>query len=517
MQNFVYKTGAELPETIFSKEYSNGYGTLSFNIPDNDQKREYPLLFHIYIDVSGSMSDIIDFKRNRSKMQLLKHTLKNILMYVAENSEDVYVQVKGFDNVIHNYIDTVLVTKENICELLKNIEPIEPMNSTNIGLALSSLNNELDKNEDISLQNRVAIMLTDGDPTSGICTTEKLVDMITKKCSYHFIGLGNDHNGILLHELGHKKVFTKNWYINDIEHTGNVYGEILFNETHRMYYDNTITVTGGRIYDYIKGEFVDSLEIGTLYQETTKDYHLLITDPETFKITINGMQSDDSTYDINAEPISYGPFEIEKQYLRLCVQKLMFSVRKNAAKIENDQTIFEPLYMRNKPPGFNIHSYMDPELKKDIDSLYDTIKTFIKENSLENDEFMEGLFKDINVMKNSYGTVDSFKIVSGREDSQGRQTAYNTASQYEDDHLQILPPKLQRESSSAYRTPRRCELMRNISDNNDDSDFDNISPIPRAQSRLGALPPGLRPPILQRQTTGFVEESQIYDLLELSD
>ena len=67
------------------------------------------------------MSDIIDFKRNRSKMQLLKHTLKNILMYVAENSEDVYVQVKGFDNVIHNYIDTVLVTKENICELLKNI------------------------------------------------------------------------------------------------------------------------------------------------------------------------------------------------------------------------------------------------------------------------------------------------------------------------------------------------------------------------------------------------------------
>ena len=37
MQNFVYKTGAQLPETIFGKEYSDGYGTLSFHISDSDK------------------------------------------------------------------------------------------------------------------------------------------------------------------------------------------------------------------------------------------------------------------------------------------------------------------------------------------------------------------------------------------------------------------------------------------------------------------------------------------------
>jgi hypothetical protein len=121
---------------------------------------------------------------------------------------------------------------------------------------------------------------------------------------------------------------------------------------------------------------------------------------------------------------------------------------------------------------------------------------------------MEGLFKDVNVMKNSYGRLDSFKIVSGREDSQGRQTAYNTASQYEDDHLQLRPPKLQRDGSSAYRTPRRCELMRNISDNNYNENEVNTSPIPRAKARLGLLFPISNPPVLKRQTTGFVEEEE---------
>jgi len=516
MQNFVYKTGAQLPETIFGKEYSDGYGTLSFHISDSDTKRNHPILFHIYIDVSGSMSDIIDFKRNRSKMQLLKHTLKNILMHLAENSEHVYIEVKGFDNVIHHYIDCVKVTKENISELLAKVEPIEPMNSTNIGLALTSLNNDLDKNQDtIGLKNRVVIMLTDGDPTTGECNTSKLVDMVTKECSYHFIGLGNDHNGILMHELGHKNIFTKNWYINDIEHTGDVYGEILFNETHCVYNDNVIAVTGGgKIYDYIKGDFVDTIAIGTLYEETTKNYHILIHDLEKLEITIQGKKLDNSEFSLKAEQATYEPLEIEKQFLRLCVQKLMFMVRKDAAKIENNQTIFEPSYLQNNyRPNINVRANLDIQLKKDIDMLYDTIKTFIKENSLEKDEFMEGLFKDVNVMKNSYGMLDSFKILSGREDSQGRQTAYNTASQYEDDCLQLFPPKLRRDGSSAYRTPRRCDMMRNISNNNncnyDNDDSDNTSPIPRARARLGLLSPQSNQPILKRQsTTGFEEEEE---------
>lgn len=520
MQNFVYKTGAELPETIFGNEYSNGYGTMTFNIPDTKTTLDCPLLFHIYIDVSGSMSDIVDFKKNRSKMQLLKHTLKNILMHFADNCDNIYVQVKGFDNVIHDYIDTVKVSKTNILELLTKIEPIEPMNSTNIGLAINSLNDELEKMDlDIPLNNRVAIMLTDGEPTQGICSTRELVNMVKKKCSYHFIGLGNDHNGILMYELGHKNVYTTNWYINDVEHTGDVYGEILFNETHRIYYDNTLSVTGGKVYDYIKGEFVNTLEIGTLYEETTKNYHLIIEDDTAFTLVLNGKQKDGIPYSITAQQESYEPLEIEKQYLRLCVQKLMFIVRKNAANIETTESIFEPVQLHKYPPRLNAHTNLDVGLKQTIDTLYDRIKEFIKTNSLDKDEFMEGLFKDVNVMKNSYGTIDSFKIISGREDSQGRQTAYNTASQYEDDHLDIFPPKLQRESSSAYRTPRRCDMMRNISDNTCDNNIasDNTSPIPRARARLGLLSPLESPPLLQRQTTGFVENRQISDLLELSD
>ena len=191
MKNIVYKVGSNLPETIFDKEFSDGYGTLSFDIPNIEEKKNEPLLFHIYIDVSGSMSEIIDFKSHCSKIQLLKHILINVLHHITEKCNNIYIQVKGFDDNIHDYIDTIKVTKDNIQELLLKIEHIRPLNSTNIGLALQSLNIDIDTGYfDIPIENRVAIMLTDGEPTAGICTIPELVEIISKKCSQdtlHFL------------------------------------------------------------------------------------------------------------------------------------------------------------------------------------------------------------------------------------------------------------------------------------------------------------------------------------------
>lgn len=514
MLKFNYQRSLELPDTKYGEEWSKNYGTMNFAIGELDTTRDEPVLFQIYVDVSGSMSDIVS--KQQTKMTIVKHTLVNILHHFAENTTNVHVQLKGFDNRIHNYIAPVLVSKDNINELLKFVDQIRPMNSTDIGLVLNELNRDVDTDYfNIPKHNRVGIVLTDGEPTSGICNVDELADIVQSACSYHFIALGNEHNDNLMYKLGHKNCYTSNWFISDIEHTGNVYGEIVFNELHRVYYDNVIHVTGGKVYDYNKGEFCSEIQLGTLSEETNKDFHLLIDDDTTFEITISGKLLDGDTVYLEkayCSPTQNGKnMRITKQFLRLCVQKMMFEMRQqqNTYDVENDIqfgrfglhranafTCFTPTpyftttpcFPPPPPPvltqmcneleenydlGEEEQDVKEQELEKDIglkenvDAFYEFITNFIKTNSLETDDFMIELLKDINVMRNGVDNHDVLKYVSAREDSQGRQRAFNTASQYDQDTsgLIIQLEHIERQPTSAYKTPRRCELMREISDN----------------------------------------------------
>ena len=77
--------------------------------------------------------------------------------------------------------------------------------------------------------------------------------------------------------------------------------------------------------------------------------------------------------------------------------------------------------------------------------------------------FLTGLINDLHVLLNTNGHIDQYKHISSREDTQGRQCSYNTASQMEDDpndFHDIQIPSLSRNSTTAYTTPSRVKLMR---------------------------------------------------------
>jgi hypothetical protein len=493
MLKFNYERSSELPETIYGDELSKQYGSMNFAIGELESRINEPMLFHIYVDVSASMMDIVS--KQQTKMTLVKHTIVNILHHFADNPKNVYVQLKGFDDRIHNFIAPVLVSNDNINDLLKLVERLRPMNSTDISLVLNELNKDVDTDYfKIPKHNRIGIVLTDGEPTSGICNVDDLVDIVRDSCSYHFIALGNEHNDNLMYKLGHKNCYTSNWFIDDIEHTGNVYGEIVFNELHRVYYDNVIHVTGGKVYDYTKGEFCDKMELGTLSEETDKHFHLLIEDESIFEISISGKLLDNKTNYLEktrpcSPPTDGENIKITKQFLRLCVQKLMFETReeKNTYPEENyihlgglgglgGLGLFPP-YPPPPPPRKKQKIYdlkeeeekdkdVNESLKDKVYTFYEFITNFIKTRGLEQDDFMIELLKDINVMKNGLDDRHVLKYVSAREDSQGRQRAFNTASQYEDDNSGLIDmDPFGRQPTSAYKTPRRCDLMREISGN----------------------------------------------------
>ena len=249
MNTFQYQIGKEEGYVSNVLKSSTKYGLLSFKIDNKQSTIAKKLLFCLMMDVSGSMSDIVSDKR--TKMDLLKLTITNMLYHFAEKCENIYIQISTFDSEIYNICDPILVNSESIDGLVEKIKKIRPLNSTNIGLAIKTLNENMKLpkqwNIEIEEKNCIGILLTDGEPTYGITNVEKLVSMVTSEQSQHFIALGHRHNADLMQKMGNKNRFTSHWFINELEMTGSVYGEIIFNELNRRYEDCVIEVQNGMI------------------------------------------------------------------------------------------------------------------------------------------------------------------------------------------------------------------------------------------------------------------------------
>ena len=475
----LFKENDEFKPSLFSNDVlKKSYGILSLNTMKSNGfiRKNDPLLFYIMIDISGSMSDIL--KDGRTKMDLIKFVISNMLHYLLEHN--IYIHIKAFNDKLHNIVETTEVGYKNIEQIIDKVNKIRPMGATNLGLALSSIDsllNDQDTNipfpysdcivwEPWETRNTVTILLTDGEPTTGIMNVNELTTLVNNECSNHYIALGDRHNHDLMQKLGNKNEYSSNWFVNDVEHTGNVYGEIIFNELNRLYSNNVINVEGATIYDYYKGEFVNELKIGMLYSDTNKTYHLEYDPNETdnIKIILNGFDLiDEYEFKQEAEKTDFSEkYEGQKQYFRLCVQTLLCYLRKQERPKQN---IFQ---------GFR---YVNTDFRDDkamtnfnekIITLKIRIKDFIMNNNLDGDTFMLELLKDINVMMNSQNSPNQHMFINARETTQGQQRSYNVPSQFEDDDFDenslLPPPNLQRDCTSTYVTPARAALMRGVSD-----------------------------------------------------
>jgi regulator of replication initiation timing len=211
------------------------------------------------------------------------------------------------------------------------------------------------------------------------------------------------------------------------------------------------------IYDYYNGCFVEKLEIGNLYNESNKNYHLQITDSENLNITFRGKHLYDGH---DATVIAYPStttLMAAKQYFRLGVQYLMYLVRNEPPQ----PYIFDRMNRFRGNEVLNV-------LKTKIITLKSSITTFMEENELLDDEFMKELLKDLNVMKNVQGNTNQYMYLTARENAQGRETSYNMNSQFDESETIVnndsSPPQLERASAGVYATPGRLTMMREVSD-----------------------------------------------------
>ena len=521
IQNEIIQFASELPESIQVDAYKNEqdiYGVLSFNVPSHETTT-LPVFYDIMVDVSGSMSDTLC--DGRTKMQLIIHTLTNILHHFAENTQNSHIQITGFDNSIHYYIKRTVVTPYNVESLISTLSTMRPMNLTNIELALKTIAGCVNTNG-LPCKQHTVIFLTDGDATVGQHDPTKLSELIPNNVSFHSIALGKYHNSDIMYALGHRTPYTSNWFINELEHTGNVYGEILFNETHRLLNSVVIHVNNGRIFNYSSGEFETSIQIGNLSSEMNKQYHIMSDTPSDCSVCIQGIDVQNGTHiEFHAIDMSsviqsssrhndcdeFNTHFIKKQYMRLGVQKLMADLRLCSQLSDNRPRIAISVFDNYEQLVPDVNDNRD-ELRKGFNqrakNMRDSIIKYMDSNGLKEDSLLYGLVDDLNVILNTLTKKMNLKYAVAREESQGRQTAFNTVSEMQDNIddddislLDIRPPRLRREPTSAYATPGRIGLMREMSNNSGNVDIEHdlrahspaiVSPVRDEYSQLDAFP-----------------------------
>jgi uncharacterized protein YegL len=479
----------------------------------------HPIVFHFMVDVSGSMSDVTE--NGRTKMQLIVHTLTNMVHYFASHTQNISIQVRGFDDNIHPYIDLVEVTADNVDELATKLLKMRPRHLTNIELALETMKNDIEKIASIENTNykQVGIFLTDGDATAGETSTKQLGEIVPDSIPFHFIALGKQHNPYLMHHLGHRTRYTNNWFINELEQTGNVYGEILYNELHRVAENVTLEVKGGRIYEYYTNQFVTELSIGSIYADTEKHYHIL-ADNDECSVLLRGsycVETNDSTFEVEVSDLPslythtqceedfvfnhYKPLFKTIQYYRLGAQMHMANARIDflSGLPEDYQYGIDEKLRYPRTDG----RYLDAS---GMNEFLASMQEFMNVSKLTENEYMKSLCDDIKVLIHTLGDASQIKYAALREDIQGQERTSNTVTDVENDYGKgeydngfLHKPVLSRSATTPYRTPGRVDLMDTMSQDREDSD-----PMAVRTSMDPDIFAGFRltpPPVLRRSQT----------------
>lgn len=415
----------------FKDAYANArFGILNFAAISTTETNEViDLLFTV--DCSGSMADLCS--DNRSKMDHIIHTLKNMILFLIELSNvNINIIVNAFDTEIYKIIEKTRISKENCNEMLEKIDKINPRGSTNIEFALSEVSKQIQHLKSENPSHIVShIFMTDGEATRGSKNIDTLRNLVVDDIINAFIGFGIDHDAALLNGVCSSEKCNY-YFIDKIENSGLVYGEILHSIVYRVIIDAEIHIENGLVYDFRKNEWVDTLKIGDIISESNKTFNVMSSNPELFKAQIKGKFGDllilfpaTRKEDCNLSIHSY----------RLRTMQLLYDVNEYYRKCRKEYNSYQLLNSKTEKDN----------LERALRECLDDMKKFISDESLSlnelDEKFMKNLCDDIYISLRTFNTYYGNMFCSARLISQGYQRVYTVTNTFQDimDEMDSLP------------------------------------------------------------------------------
>ena len=394
------------------------------------------LFFLFTVDSSGSMSDLCNDRRTKNAHII--HTLTNMLRFFSEKENiSIYVQVDAFDDTITSIIQLVQVSPANVEELIIKLKKIQPRNSTNIELALKNASEQIDAaSKTLVVAEKHHNFMTDGDITQGNACEKHLKTLLNPTATNVFIGFGIDHNIKVLSELGggnDPSSSVNNYYFIDVlENSGLVYGEIIHNILYASLKHVELIVVNGLIYNWKTNEWTNTLNIGNVIFETEKVYHIvsfvdLDRDVEVGTPTIISA----SGFVENADnPFFYTQYTSNS------------SVLESIAKYKYRQRTQQLLYLARHFDDYKNQG----EIKKKLDDFFNELKACVDGVSLDvNDKpFMKLLMDDVYITRKMFGTTYNSLYSNARQTSQGTQRCYNVGHLSTDSTVGVNIPRITR-------------------------------------------------------------------------
>jgi len=297
----------ELEPPSFEHSRTTQFGTLTLQAPPVHVSQA-PLAILLNIDNSSSMD--APQADDHSKMDYIRHTLKNILTVLSEKIAShpdlqIYLCIDLFSHAVTNLFhltplpptgteaasasnsapapalvrqgDFILLNQASLELFEQEIRRIRPWGYTNLEASLKSAKEKLAHFRADHPEFRVAhIQLTDGEATAGKRTPLELSVHIDTTYPNIFVGYGEDHDSRLLTTLGELDPRCEYRMVDTLAHTGLVYGELLYNLLY-PYHDQPILITmppGTAIYDWKTNTWGPNLMVPPLTGGMEKVYHV---------------------------------------------------------------------------------------------------------------------------------------------------------------------------------------------------------------------------------------------------
>jgi len=367
--------------------------------------------------------------------------------------------------------DFILLNHQSMHLILEEIDRIRPWGCTNIEI---SLKNAKTKINDLKTKNpnfRIAhIQLTDGQATAGKKHANELSSCVDTSYRNIFVGYGEEHDGRLLASLGEIYPTCDYRFIDNIERTGMVYGEILY---HLLYPHNDEPILiqmspGTKIYNWKTNQWCSTLTIPPLSSDTEKVFQIIIDDMNISKqdvwadlyytnniqipidtaITLPSLitlpiKIPGATYSEKYESPEVGeklPVNLTKYLLRQLTQECLYLVRYH--ELNNDDTMYPPpplIRSTNQvssyppPPPLirstnQVSSYLKiDELKDKLSSNINLLLSHRDAQNTDDDDvlFIQTLIDDLQTALTNLGSTQSFMYTAARQTSQGSQHTYS--------------------------------------------------------------------------------------------
>jgi len=426
-------TGSEIPlEIIPDGEH---FGILELDLAHAVIVSK-PLFLLCSIDNTGSMDE--SGGKGHSKMYYVKETFKKMMLFLSEKEAEIYVCVHAFNENVSVIVESTRISKETVGSIIQTIQNLTPDKCTAIDVALTEAEKAMKEYSRTNPSHIIShIFMTDGQPTLGNQNYNELANMVSADFTTAFIGFGEGHNSTLLRKCSENGKDSTYDFVDDIENTGIVYGDIIHSLLYPAVFEPKIMVEMGEIYDWKANRWTASIVDSTLIGDSKRIYHIKTSDPRYFvakiygKLTLSESATVDELDFATVLPALIDGETGEEMSSHTDLTKYIFR-----------HATLELLY--------KVRSTWDHDVaasKTDIRDLFRKMKEYMRSNDMLEDSMMKQLCDDLYITYKNLGQVNGEMYASARYNSQGRQQSHNITT----------PRSASSETTQVYRfdlTPR---------------------------------------------------------------